>query len=224
MRVHAQEPNPDAVARRAFGGTQPRISPDGRSVALSYQGAICVMPSTGGALTYLTQGETWDVEPAWSPVGHRIAYIASHNFTTGELRVIDSVDGAKRPCPKACGPEDRSISIRTGGVSSASSVPVATKQAFLIDLDTGDFGRALTTDIPQRGAYALSHNARTIIFSAHQLPREQSGMNGPQADLWKCREGGSPEKVLRFRARIYTLGWDAEDKGSISSLTPAYPT
>jgi Tol biopolymer transport system component len=84
------------------------------------------------------------------------------------------------------------------------------------DLDTGELQPVnLTTNIPQRGAYALSHDGKWLLFAAHQdLPHEQAGMNGPQADLWKLSsDGGAPEKLLRFQARIYALAWDAADKG-----------
>src|SRR5262245_42623946 len=69
-----------ASARRAFSGIQPVLSPDGRQIAMSFQGAICRMPSQGSTLTRLTREEGWDVEPAWSPDGQRIAYINAPNF------------------------------------------------------------------------------------------------------------------------------------------------
>src|SRR5947208_2499727 len=70
-----------AVVHRAFGGLQPCISPDGRQIALSFQGAICRMPSVGGTLVRLTRDEGWDIEPTWSPDGRWIAYIHSGNFS-----------------------------------------------------------------------------------------------------------------------------------------------
>jgi len=40
-----------APEQRAFGPIQPRLSPDGQQIALSWQGAICRMPASEGALT-----------------------------------------------------------------------------------------------------------------------------------------------------------------------------
>jgi Tol biopolymer transport system component len=57
-----------------FPGAEFQFSPDGKWIALSYQGAICRMPGNGGMLTRLTSGEGFDGEPAWSPDGAWIAY------------------------------------------------------------------------------------------------------------------------------------------------------
>src|SRR5262245_2266753 len=90
----------ESVARRAFGGIQPVLPPDGRAIALSFQGAICRMPGAGGTLKRLTRGEGWDVEPAWSPDGKRIAFINAPAFNVGTLRLITADDGSPVKLPK----------------------------------------------------------------------------------------------------------------------------
>src|SRR5687767_12643806 len=90
----------DSAARRAFGAIQPTISPDGRVIALSFQGAICRIPSQGGTLTRLTRGEGWDVGPAWSPDGQQIAYISAPGFHQGQVRLIQTEDGLPVKLPK----------------------------------------------------------------------------------------------------------------------------
>src|SRR5579864_6705030 len=81
----------DGASRPALGGIQPRISPDGKSIAFSWQGAIWRMPCATAdtkqpaTMTRLTDGPEFDVEPAWSPDGKQIAFVHSPNMGEGEL-------------------------------------------------------------------------------------------------------------------------------------------
>src|SRR5690242_12690576 len=93
-------PDPRAGEARAFGPIDPRLSPSADQVAVSYQGAIWRLPRLGGAMTRLTAGDGFDIEPAWSPDGRRIAYLNTPGFFAGRLRVIRAEDGAPVPLPK----------------------------------------------------------------------------------------------------------------------------
>ena len=85
---------------RAFGGLQPRIAPDGNTIAFSYQGSLWRMPRAGGTMTRLTDGPGFDIEPVWSPDGKRIAFVNSTNTLGGNLRLINANDGRPVPLPK----------------------------------------------------------------------------------------------------------------------------
>src|SRR5207247_2288968 len=63
----------------ALGAIHPRISPDGKTIAISYQGAIWSVPQEGGMMTRLTDGEGFDHEPTWSPDGKSIAFVRGPN-------------------------------------------------------------------------------------------------------------------------------------------------
>jgi Tol biopolymer transport system component len=94
----------DAASRPALGGIHPRISPDGKSIAFSWQGAIWRMQCATagdrpGTMTRLTSGTEFDVEPAWSPDGKQIAFVRSPNMGEGELRLIDAERGTELPLP-----------------------------------------------------------------------------------------------------------------------------
>ena len=64
-----------AVSATAIGAIQPRISPDGESISVSYQGAIWTLPRDGGEMRRLTSGFGFDSYPAWSADGKRIGLL-----------------------------------------------------------------------------------------------------------------------------------------------------
>jgi hypothetical protein len=211
-----------AVSRRAFGGVQPRLSPDGNSIALSYQGAICRMPSNGGILTRLTTGEGFDVEPAWSPDGKTIAYINSPNFFGGELRLLRAEDGSPVKLPVDVYAQGQlwfhPDGHRVFGKFNAVGQPV---QIAGCDLANGEIkpvaGDWQNAQMIRSGRvpFSLSNDGKWIVYVLHRdVPGEQDGNDGPQAEVWKVpADGGAPEKVVRFPARIYSLCWDASDHG-----------
>src|SRR5262249_47553581 len=75
-RGDRSEKEPPAVKLpKALGAIQPRLSPDGSTIAFSYQGEIWTAPRIGGTMTLLTPSEGADTEPAWSPDGKRVAFL-----------------------------------------------------------------------------------------------------------------------------------------------------
>jgi Tol biopolymer transport system component len=213
----------DATARRAFGGIQAALSPDGRFIALSYQGAICRWPSEGGTLTRLTSGDGWDVEPAWSPDGKQIAFINAPGFFTGPLRLIAAEDGSSVPLPKDVLARGRLQFHPDGkrllGVFALTGQP---DRLQWFDLSSG----ALTVvsiaslDASQRASmkWALSPDGAAILIATFQdRAGEQGGNNGPSADLWRVPSaGGEPQKITRWPSRIYGLCWDAAGSGAFA--------
>lgn len=208
------------LARRAFGGVQPQLSPDGASIALSYQGAICRLPRAGGTLTRLTSAEGWDIGPAWSPDGKRIAFVRTSNLFLGQLRVIEASNGSTLRLPTevrargnvAFHPDGQ----RLLGMFSASS---QTDRLAWCDLSSGELKPVLIEplDAIHRGRmqWALSHDGQSIAFTTFQdRPGEQSGVDGPQTELWKvAANGGEPQRIVRWPSRIFNLCWDADDRG-----------
>ena len=79
---------------RAFGAIMLQWSPDGESLAFSYQGAIWRMGRSGNNATRLTKSDArFDRNPVWSHDGSRIAFVRTPNFFTGTLCLIDARTG-----------------------------------------------------------------------------------------------------------------------------------
>jgi len=208
-----------SAEQRAFGPIQPRLSPDGQQIALSWQGAICRMPASDGALTVLTRGEGFDIEPAWSPDGTTIAFINSANYFSGPLQWINAEDGSPRKLPAPVRAQGK-LHFHPDGKRLLGHFSEAATPERLAWLDLENGALAPIEGLPQnwqtpRMPVALSPDGEWLLYALHQdLPDEQTGNNGPHADLWKLPvRGGSPELVTRWLARIYQLAWDAKGAG-----------
>ncbi len=212
--------NSNAVARRAFGGIQPVISPDGRTIALSFHGSIARMPAEGGTLTRLTHEAGWDIEPAWSPDGKHLAYINSPGLATGPLRMISASEGTLVPLPKSVLARGRLQFHPDGrrllGMFAMSGQP---DRLQWYDLATGELTPVNITPLEAlhrgRMKWAQSPDGETILFTKNfDLPDEQGGNNGPATELWRVPSvGGTPQLVTRWSARIYGLCWSVDGKG-----------
>jgi hypothetical protein len=210
-----------SATHRAFGGIQPALLPDGRVIVLSYQGAICRMPSGGGTLTRLSRGEGWDVEPVWSPDGKRIAFINAPGFSIGPVRLIAAEDGSAVKLPNDVLARGRFEFHPAGkwllGMFALTGQP---DRLQWFDLTSGALIPVNVAPLEphQRASmkWALSPDGATLLLATFQdHPGEQGGNNGPSADLWRVPStGGEPQKVTHWPSRIYGLCWDAEGRGA----------
>src|SRR5215469_11893889 len=73
----------------------PAISPDGKTIALSFGGHLFVVPSSGGLAQPLTAGTAVDTSPVWSPDGKSIAF-ASDRYGNLDVFLISAEGGPAR--------------------------------------------------------------------------------------------------------------------------------
>lgn len=203
-----------SVESPAFGPIHPRLSPSGEEIVFSYQGAIWRLLRGGGAATRLTDGPGFDIEPTWSPDGRRIVFISTQGYFSGALRIIRATDGAPVSLPKPVTAAEK-LSFSPDGKRIVGLFSVPNRGAVLawLDLASGDLAPLATGRIrPDR--YALSHDGKRIAFTTTpDRPNEQGGNNGAEADVWTVSsEGGEPQKLTRFPARIHDLCWSARDQ------------
>jgi Tol biopolymer transport system component len=67
----------------------PALSPDGQSLAFSYQGDIWTVPATGGDARRLTIHESYEYYPVWSPDGAKIAFVGNR-YGNNDIFVTDA--------------------------------------------------------------------------------------------------------------------------------------
>lgn len=197
-----------------LGAIFPRLSPSGRQIVVSYQGSLWKLPAAGGPLTQLTEGEGFDIEPAWSPDESRIAFLNTPGFGRGILRLIRSEDGSLLTLPHQVHARGK-LYFHPDGTRILGSFQTS-DEGFEIgwfQLESGQL-QGLAPVSEWRQAYALSHGGHWIAFATSQdIPGQQGGNQGPEMDLWRLpAQGGTPEQLLRFPARIYDLEWSAQDR------------
>ena len=71
---------------------QSAISPDGQTIAFSYQGDIFTVPSTGGEARQLTSSPAYEADPLWSPDGSRIVF-SSYREGSKDVWVVSAKGG-----------------------------------------------------------------------------------------------------------------------------------
>jgi dipeptidyl aminopeptidase/acylaminoacyl peptidase len=213
------EPPTKVKLPKALGAIQPRLSPDGSTVAFSYQGEIWTGPRAGGTMTLLTPSRGLDTEPAWSPDGKRIAFLRGAG-----VKVVLFPDGKDVPLPKP---------VSAGGTYAVSKLEFSADGKRLLgafrvgeanrlawfDLESGELAPLVAASSYFR--FALSPDGKWIVHtSIPDQPGEQSGNNGSHTDLWKLpaspaasAPGDKAEKVCRFPARVHDLCW--ADGGSL---------
>jgi Tol biopolymer transport system component len=216
----------------ALGAIHPRLSPDGKTIAVSYQGAIWTVPAAGGVMTRLTDGEGFDHEPAWSPDGQRLAFVRGPNQLGGELRLISAADGKDVPLPKPATVRGtynfHKLEFSPDGGRLLSVYRAGGKDLGLAwyDFKTGEL-KTLDVLLPSYSSrYGLSPDGKWVVYTTTQDKiGEQSGNNGPQTDLWRIpTDGGKAEKIVRFPSRVYDLCFRADGQSliAVSDLGGAY--
>src|SRR6266852_4150209 len=82
-----------ATTWKAMGAIHPRLSPSGKDIVFSYQGAIWRLPIEGGTMKRLAAGAGFAFEPCWSPDGKLVAFSQGRGWGSGQVKVVDSQTG-----------------------------------------------------------------------------------------------------------------------------------
>ena len=123
----------------------PAISPDGKTIAFSYQGDIFTVPSSGGTAKQITSNAAFDSYPVWSPDGNHIAF-ASNREGSIDVWVMDANGGIPKRVTTNSGSEyplrwkdNSTIMFKASIMPTAKSIIFAGSypQVYTVGMDGG---------------------------------------------------------------------------------------
>lgn len=209
----------EPVISNSIGAIQPRVSPDGQTIAVSYQGSLWTIPRVGGVMTRLTRDTGFDIEPVWSPDSQQIAYVNSRRFAAGDLRIV-SKNGSHVELSKRIDVVGTSVYHKLEWLSGdrllgAFKIDGGNSSIGWVNWKTGDFKSLAPAARWSR--YATSPDGKWLIYTTtFDQPGQQMGNDGAAADLWQLSIVGGdsePQKLFRFPSRIHDLCFTSDGMG-----------
>lgn len=216
-------------AHRLVPGSNPRVSPDGRVIALLHQGKgrgaqpeLILAPADGSApASRLATGWREPSVFAWSPDSKAVAAVLGPELGPRRLVLIDTVTGAQQTIARgffsgvSFAPEGGQLVY---GRAASESFPPRS-DVYRFDVPSGEPIRVphpvrLTND--HRSAYPLWGPGNTIVF-AKLLGRKQRRY-GPKNELYLMSSNGghvrrlTHTKVDPLLQGLYPTQWSASGK------------
>ncbi|WP_288772787.1 S41 family peptidase [uncultured Prevotella sp.] len=196
----------------------PAISPDGKTIAFSYQGDIFTVPSSGGTAKQITSNAAFDSYPVWSPDGNHIAF-ASNREGSIDVWVMDANGGIPKRVTTNSGSEyplrwkdNSTIMFKASIMPTAKSIIFAGSypQVYTVGMDGGR--PKLFSDITMD---ALDINASGDVLYIDRKGYEDEWRKHHRSpitrDVW-LKSGDSFRKLTTFDGEDRDPVWSADGK------------
>ena len=196
----------------------PAISPDGKTIAFSYQGDIFTVPSNGGTAKQITSNAAFDSYPVWSPDGNHIAF-ASNREGSIDVWVMDANGGIPKRVTTNSGSEyplrwkdNSTIMFKASIMPTAKSIIFAGSypQVYTVGMDGGR--PKLFSDITMD---ALDINASGDVLYIDRKGYEDEWRKHHRSpitrDVW-LKSGDSFRKLTTFDGEDRDPVWASDGK------------
>lgn len=196
----------------------PAISPNGKTIAFSYQGDIFTVPSSGGTAKQITSNAAFDSYPVWSPDGNHIAF-ASNREGSIDVWVMDANGGIPKRVTTNSGSEyplrwkdNYTIMFKASIMPTAKSIIFAGSypQVYTVGMDGGR--PKLFSDITMD---ALDINASGDVIYIDRKGYEDEWRKHHRSpitrDVW-LKSGNSFRKLTTFDGEDRDPVWSADGK------------
>lgn len=196
----------------------PAISPNGKTIAFSYQGDIFTVPSSGGTAKQITSNAAFDSYPVWSPDGNHIAF-ASNREGSIDVWVMDANGGIPKRVTTNSGSEyplrwkdNSTIMFKASIMPTAKSIIFAGSypQVYTVGMDGGR--PKLFSDITMD---ALDINASEDVLYIDRKGYEDEWRKHHRSpitrDVW-LKSGDSFRKLTTFDGEDRDPVWSADGK------------
>ncbi len=179
------------------------ISPDGKTIAFSYQGDIYTVPSTGGEAHQLTSNAAYDAYPVWSPDGQHIAFASSREGSLDVYLMSREGGAPKRLTTNSADEIPLTFKDNEHVLSKSSVMPTAKSIIFA------------SSSFPQ--IYEVGTNAtRPKLFSA--ITMEDLSINKDGNILYHDKKGYEDEFRKHHTSPITRDIW-LDQKGKFTKIT-----
>ena len=196
----------------------PAISPDGKTIAFSYQGDIFTVPSSGGRAKQITSNAAFDSYPVWSPDGNHIAF-ASNREGSIDVWVMNANGGIPKRVTTNSGSEyplrwkdNYTIMFKASIMPTAKSIIFAGSypQVYTVGMDGGR--PKLFSDITMD---ALDINASGDVIYIDRKGYEDEWRKHHRSpitrDVW-LKSGDSFRKLTSFDGEDRDPVWASDGK------------
>ncbi|MBR5169387.1 MAG: PD40 domain-containing protein [Muribaculaceae bacterium] len=190
------------------------ISPDGNTIAFSYNGDLFTVSAHGGTARQLTSNAEYDAYPVWSPDGQSVAFASAREGSL-DVYIIDKEGGAPKRLTTDSGNETPLCFLDNGTVLfEATNMPTAKSILFasrsfpqVYQVSTSGGRARLFSELPMQD---LDINANGDILyhdiKGYEDPYRKHHTSSITRDIW-LKHDGKFTKMTTFNGEDRTPRW-----------------